>query len=48
MKNNLLKLFIKFNKKEILLIAGKIYDQNNIKILDKLILPITGFEKQNY
>ena len=45
MKNNLLKLFIKFNKKEILLIAGKIYDQNNIKILDKLILPITGFEK---
>ena len=45
MKNNLLKLFIKFDKKEILLIAGKIYDQNNIKILDKLILPITGFEK---
>ena len=45
MKNNLLKLFIKIDKKSILLIAGKIDDQNNIKILDKLILQITGFEK---
>ena len=45
MKKFSLKLFIKFEKKGIIIIVSEIDDQNNIKLVDKIILPIKGFDK---
>ena len=40
MKYNSPNLFIKIDSTEINFIVGEINEQNNIKLLDKIILPI--------
>ncbi len=42
MKNDSLKLFIKFDKKEIFIVVAEIDEQNNFKVIEKLILPLIG------
>ena len=42
MKYNSPNLFIKIDSTEINFIVGEINEQNNIKLLDKIILPIIG------
>ena len=43
MNNNSFKLFIKITNVEILIIAFKVDEQNNLNLLEKLNLSISGF-----